>query len=194
MGHRSREIESKLVVKSNIDLNMANVLLDELFGTDKDKLLFGSSADTYWTVSDPGVSADFARMRERDGIRQLTVKGKDKGNNLDRIEIDIDCTSEPRDIIKFFTALLGKSVGKVGKTYYVYWITKSEHDTVCCYTVRSGEADHPNVFIEVEATTTEKMLDMEKRVIDKFVEKGYAIERAPGSLYEMFVIKKFGDM
>lgn len=140
------------------------------------------------------MDADFARMRERDGIRQLTVKGKDRGTNLDRIEIDIDCTSEPSKIIRFFTALLGKSVGKVGKTYYVYWITKSDHDTVCCYTVRDGENDHPNVFIEVEATSHEKMLDMEKRVIEKFTEMGIVVERAPGSLYEMFVIKKFGAM
>lgn len=187
MSYRNREIESKLLVY-NTTLEQTNKILSKLYGDVKTKLIFGSSVDTYWTISNPDVDADFIRMRERDGIRQITVKGKDKGTNLDRLEIDIDSTTDVSKITKLLTSAHGKPAGKVGKTYYVYWIGASEYTTVCCYSVDHNGDDYPNTVVEVETTSMEKMLQLESQVLDAFREKDLTIERAPGSLYDMFIL------
>jgi hypothetical protein len=182
MSKNAREIESKLIVDSS-DLNLVNTILNEIFGDEKKRLIFGSSLDHYFLVPDRRARAEFFRVRERDGIRQITVKGEDKGNSLDRLEIDIDSTSPLEDILKFGTAMFGTSIGKVGKTYYVYFLNK--WDTVCCYTV--SEVTFDKVFVEVEATTMEKMLELEQRVIKGFENSGGpSVARAPGSLFTMF--------
>ena len=189
MGYRSREIESKLLVQ-DCTLDRANRVLARTFGDEKKRLLFGSSLDTYWTVGDPAVDADFIRMRERDGIRQITAKGKDRGTNLDRLEVDIDSTSSVADIVKLLTATHGKPAGRIGKTYWVYWLGKGEHTTVCAYQVELGDEVYPHAVIEVETTSHDHMLELERRVLSAFRQEGLPIERAPGSLYEMFILNK----
>lgn len=187
MSYRNREIESKLIVYDRT-LTQVNEVLNELYGEDKTRLLFGSSVDTYWIIKDQDVDADFIRMRERDGIRQITVKGKDKGTNLDRLEVDVDSTSEVSKITKLITSAFGRSVGRIGKTYYVYWLGSSEHTTVCCYSV--DVVDYPHTIVEVETTNRDHMLELEAQVIGAFRSRGMIIERAPGSLYEMFILGK----
>lgn len=159
-----------------------------MLADEKSKLLFGSSTDTYWTISNPDVDADFIRMRERDGIRQITVKGKDKGTNLDRLEVDVDSTSDVSKITKLLTSAFGRPAGRVGKTYYVYWLGQSEYTTICCYSVDGH--DYPHTIVEVETTSRDKMLELEAKVIEAFRRKDMVIERAPGSLYEMFILGK----
>lgn len=189
MSYRNREIESKLLVY-NTSLDQVNKILADLFGDRKSRLLFGSSVDTYWTIADQSVDADFIRMRERDGIRQITVKGRDRGTNLDRLEIDVDSTSDVGKITRLLTAAHGPSAGRIGKTYYVYWLTgESEHTTICCYSV-DVEGGYPHTVVEVETTSTEKMLGLEAQVVAEFRRREYTIERAPGSLYEMFILGK----
>lgn len=185
MSYRNREIESKLVVHDR-SLTEVNDVLNELYGSRKTRLLFGSSIDTYWAINNPDVDADFIRMRERDGIRQITVKGKDKGTNLDRLEVDVDSTSEVSKITKLLTSAFGKPSGKVGKTYYVYWLSNSEHTTVCCYSVDLH--DYAHTIVEVETTSREKLLELETEVTQAFSRKDILIERAPGSLFEMFIL------
>lgn len=187
MSYRNREIESKLLVM-NSSLGEVNTVLESLFGDRKSRLLFGSSVDTYWTITDPSVDADFIRMRERDGIRQITVKGKDRGTNLDRLEIDVDSTSEVSKITRLLSAAHGKPAGKIGKTYYVYWLEgQSEHTTICCYSV-DVPGGYPHTVVEVETTTKSYMLKLEAQVLEAFTRLGYVIERAPGSLFEMFIL------
>lgn len=187
MSYRNREIESKLIVY-NQPLGEVNDVLASLYGQEKTKLLFGSSIDTYWRIDSPEVDADFIRMRERDGIRQITVKGKDKGTNLDRLEVDVDSTSEVGKITKLISSAFGKPAGRIGKTYYVYWLSRSEHTTVCCYSL--SEVEYPHTIVEVETTGRDYMLELEAQVIDTFRSRGMTIERAPGSLYEMFILGK----
>lgn len=160
----------------------------ELLDGEVSRSIFGSSVDTYWTIQDPDVNADFIRMRERDGIRQITVKGKDRGSNLNRMEIDIDSTSSVELIERLLIAAHGKPAGTVGKTYYVYWLEgESQHTTVCCYSVLHRGSVDPNTVIEVETTSEAKMLEMEAKVIREFRRRDLSIERAPGSLFEMYI-------
>lgn len=204
MSYRNREIESKLLVYGRA-LPEVNEVLSDLFGTEKSRLLFGSSVDTYWRIDRDDVDADFIRMRERDGIRQITVKGKDRGTNLDRLEVDVDSTSDVSKITRLLTAAHGKPAGRIGKTYYVYWLGSSEHTTVCCYSVNFPDRTHleidtdqrrteileeyPHTIVEVETTSREKMLALEAQVVEEFQKRGMRIERAPGSLYEMFILR-----
>lgn len=186
MSYRNREIESKLVIYDQT-LSEVNSVLFALYGEEKTRLLFGSSVDTYWRIDNPDVDADFIRMRERDGIRQITVKGKDKGTNLDRLEVDVDSTSEVSKINRLLSSAFGRAAGKIGKTYYVYWIGSGEYTTVCCYSLT--EIDYPHIFVEVETTSQEKMLSLESEVILALTRCGMRAERAPGSLFEMFILK-----
>lgn len=188
MSYRNREIESKLILQS-VTLQATNAILNELYGESKSKLLFGSSIDTYWTIpAGMGGKADFIRARERDGIVELTTKGKDRNTNLNRMEIDVKCVSSIDTVHAFVKSLVGEYQGTVSKTYYVYWLNKN--DTVCCYTVQfeDGRPDYQHVIIEVEASHTAAMLALEATVLDKFRSLGYTIDRAPGSLYEMFIL------
>lgn len=186
MSYRNREIESKLITDTD-DLTGINRILAEEFGGDKKKMIFGSSTDIYWTVQDPRATADFLRVRERDGCVQVTVKGKDKGNNLNRMEREYITTDPLETVVGVHTAQLGKPAGIVSKTYYVYWLNKT--DTVCCYVIT--EPRRSCVFIEVEASSTDKMLDLETRVYAAMQGQVHVVEgRAPGSLYEMFILKQ----
>ncbi len=184
IGYANRELESKLEIFGK-SLEEVNALLHNLFEEDSHKSLFGSSIDTYWTVHNSEAEADFIRMRERDGIRQITVKGKDRDSNLDRMEIDIDSTSDVSTITKLLTAVHGKPSGKVNKTYYVYWLGTGKHTTVCCYEVTDPIG---GVYIEVETTSSDKMLALEAKVLDTFRRQDIRIERASGSLYEMYIL------
>lgn len=183
-----------------MSLTEVNSVLSDLYGEEKTRLLFGSSVDTYWRIDNPDVEADFIRMRERDGIRQITVKGRDKGTNLDRLEVDIDSTSDVSKIMRLLTAAHGKPAGRIGKTYYVYWVGKGEHTTVCCYSLnfpdkeisnrRLSEVEYPHILVEVEATSMGKLLELEDQVLGAFISRCVRIERAPGSLFEMFILSK----
>ncbi len=184
MGHRNREIEIKLLVNCNLE-KASSVLLDS-FSSTISRSLFGSSMDTYWSLPEGGPQkGQFIRMRERDGIRQITVKGKDRGSNINRIEIDIDSTSDVSTITKLLTAAHGKPAGRIGKTYYVYWLEEeSEHTNVCCYYVTG---DPQFTVIEVETTSEYKLLELEAKVLEAFNRRDISIERATGSLFEMYI-------
>ncbi len=190
MGFRDRERESKFIL-TGADLNFICNEFDRLLRTESPVRKWGSSADHYYLVKDSSVAADFARIRERDGIRQLTVKGKDRGSNDDRLEIDLDCTSSVNRIQAFFQALLGKPLGTVSKSYYVWVMAASEHDTITAYTVDSDENLKDSVILEFEARTMDGVKRLENLVLDSLqAHDNIKIERAPGSLFEMCVTKE----
>lgn len=184
MALNNREIESKLLVE-DLTLDEVNDKLADLLSKKKKRVLFGSSLDTYWQLPDSAIG-DFVRVRERDGIRQITVKARDKCTTLNRLEIDLDSTSDVSTIHAFMMAAVGPKLGTIEKSYYVYWVGK--HDTICCYTVKANGSDYHKVVLEIEASTMKKMLSLEKIVKKAF--KDNDIQRAPGSLYEMFLKKK----
>lgn len=179
MGHRNREIETKLLIPGLMFQQVCN-MLDTMLTKESPIIRIGTSVDTYWPLPDAKVEGDFLRVRERDGIRQITVKGKDRGVNTNRIEIDIDSTSETHRIHRLFRCALGKPAGVIAKTYRV-WELESEYDTVCAYEL----TNHPSgVIVEVEARTEERMLELEKQVRELF----WSAQTAPGSLFEMYIV------
>lgn len=179
MGHRNREIETKLEIRGRTYESVC-LLLNALLADEKPIIRVGSSVDTYWPVHDPNAPAQFLRVRERDGIRQITVKGKDRDTNTNRIEIDIDSTSEVFKIHRLIRTILGKPAGIVCKTYRV-WELESEYDTVCAYEVTTPS--YPHVIVEVEARSEERMQQLlvsVRRALPSATETGW-------SLYEKFI-------
>lgn len=138
-----------------------------------------------------------------DGTHQLTVKGKDRGSNENRLEVDVDTSTQAHKLKKFARSLLGKEAGEVTKEYYVYWPCNDDHITVCCYVVElPGETElvieeslerevssvqYPHVFVEVETTGAFILEVWEERVIGGLRKTGMEVDRAPGSLFEMFI-------
>lgn len=167
-------------------MHEANDALAVEFEHDKQKVLFGSSADTYWPIRDPNVQADFLRVRERDGCVQVTVKGKDRGSNLNRMEKEYVTTDSLETVIGVHTAALGKPAGIVAKSYYVYWLNAT--DTVCCYVLTEPEYDH--VIVEVEARSLTALIKLEARVKQAFVNADMVMEAVGWSLFERFIEKQ----
>jgi len=164
------------------DLLDVKGVLQRALGHEVQEVRMGTSKDTYWAAP-ARAKGQFARVRERDGIRQLTVKGQDRGGNEDRLEVDLDCTSPTFRIHRFMRALLGKPAGVIEKTYWVFEL-ESEHDTVCCYEVLGHEGE---VFVECEAKTTARVHELVALVMSALVGEGLHVESAGGSLFELFV-------
>jgi len=181
MGQRNREIEVKLKL-SGITYATAVSELTELLREQNPLIRIGSSLDTYWVTAE-APEAQFLRVRERDGIRQITVKGKDRGDNLNRIEVDIDSTSETHRIHRLMRCLLGRPAGIIQKTYQV-WELESEYDTVCVYQLT--QPVQGGLYVEMEARSMERMLELEQLVLRAFPRA----KRAEGSLFEMYVERK----
>lgn len=165
-----------------MSLAEVNAELLSMYSGTKTRMVYGRSTDTYWHL--PGdVGADFARMRElEDGRTQITVKAQDRGDSVDRLEIDVDTYTAPSRVGKLLRNMLGKPAGKIGKEYYVYWISNSDHTTISCYSVNEGN----DVFIEVESTSKDEVLQLELKILEKLSDK-VSIKRADGSLYEMYI-------
>src|ERR1043166_7839500 len=92
MGYKNRELEVKLEVGNSSLPSVIHALKYALQYTDATERS-GSSVDTYWHIPWLESKSAFFRCRERDGIRQLTLKAEDRGDSTDRIEVDLDCTS-----------------------------------------------------------------------------------------------------
>lgn len=184
MSYRNREIETKLVTHCS-DLSLVNQVLEEMFGATKERMLFGSSLDLYWEIRDEKAHADFLRVRERDGSVQITVKGKDRDTNLNRMEREFLTTDNLDTVTGVFTSVFGNPTGRVGKTYYVYWLDK--HTTVCCYRV-TDPVIFDKVIIEVESTSKDRVLTLTTQVLETLGRKDIYGEQVPWSLYERFVL------
>ncbi len=183
---KTREIETKLLVRES-SLDSVNTLMNHFCSMKKTRMIYGYSKDTYWHTSMPST---FVRMRERDGIRQLTVKSEDKGSSFNRLEIDLDCTS-PKELIREFNiALYGQPAGVVEKKYYAYWL--GEDLTVCCYQCTVDGVEKPEIIIETEGKTEEEVNDATYKLFT-FYELGAKIEQASGSLYSMYLAKPKKD-
>lgn len=122
-----------------------------------------------------------------DDTYQITVKGKDKGVNENRLEIDVNSDSPGAKIHKLIESAFGKPAGRVTKHYHVYWPNKSPYLTISCYQVQEDD----RVFVEVESTSASSLDEWEGYVSNGFEKHNMIMERAPGSLYEMFIVGNY---
>lgn len=186
MGYKLREIETKYLLKGE-DLNWVCNEIDRLLRTKSSHRKWGSSADAYWTIT----PTKFARVRERDGIRQITVKSKDQATGIDRVEIDIESTSPVEVIHAYQTEIHGPMSGTVYKSYYVWQIGPSEYDTITAYTVPDYDFLKDTVVLEFEGRTLARVERLEKLALDSLRQHdNITVERAPGSLHEMLILGK----
>lgn len=205
MSVRNREIESKWEI-FGAGLMEVNEYLHDILGHVVRKKIHGKSTDTYWPIPNPEVIGDFFRVRDLgDGKYQMTVKGKDRGSNENRLEIDIDTADASlHKLVRFGRALLGKPAGQITKEYYVYWPTQNEYTTISCYEIESpGETElvirddlqrdvvivH-RTFVEVETTSKEDLKKWEEIVVGGLSKEQIEVKRAPGSLFEMYIEEK----
>lgn len=186
MSYKGREIESKLIVQSKSLTKISNIM-EALFEAEIQNKSMGISADKFWKA--PADSkVDFIRARDMSVATQVTVKGKDKDDPLNRIELEFLSHSKPKEVHAVLQALFGKPIGALGKTYYFYTL-ENEQTTVSVYTLFDTEPEYLNVIVEVEARDTERMLQMEAKVLAALADKDIKVARAPGSLYELFIAR-----
>ena len=179
MGYKNREIEVKLLVKGITSLKTVNNHLEKMF-PDPEDLVIGKSKDVYFHPP-VGSEVDFARVRffpDRDG-GQLTIKASDKGNNVDRIEVDVE-VKDCDQAVKFLNHLLGREpTGTLTKRYIVYFLDKRD-TTVSLYQL-VGDS---RVFLEVEARSMAKVDKLLKELENILP---YELERVNSSLFQLFV-------
>jgi adenylate cyclase class IV len=175
MGWKNREIERKFVVPgSSLDQCIENVK-KVLSNWDHD--IHEASSDFYWRPL-KGMKGDFIRVRFMpDGSGQLTVKEADRGENTNRVEIDV-VVEDPNQCRKFWEHLIGPSTGAVCKEYKVFFLDKDETTTISVYRVRGDK----RIFLEVEAKT---LAEVDRLV--KLIEKAVTLNPETKSLYQLFV-------
>jgi adenylate cyclase class IV len=184
MGANDREIEQKLIVtrakgRKTLDMHEVEFHVRALFHDEETKYVDDHSKDVFWR----GPGRKFMRVRFRpQGGGQFTLKDEDKGNNVDRVEVDVE-VDHPDKVVRIETAMRGKPTGELWKAYYVH-VLEDEHTTVSVYSV--DDDPKSRVFIEVEATNHERMRALEETVKSRLEAVGLSVEKAPGSLFSMF--------
>ena len=191
MGYKNREIEVKMVVVDgerpyNL-MSGINKSISNHFSSLRLKYIEGFSADTYWNKVNNTDKIGFFRIREmEDGSCQLTVKEQDKGNNYDRIEIDLMSHDKPKQAILLMTQLLGPHLGVIKKKYYVH-VLDSDHEekpTVSIYQIKGDN----RVFVEIEAHSVKEVERLKEEVAEilKF-SFGVHLEVETNSLFAIFI-------
>lgn len=77
----------------------------------------------------------------------------------------------------------GPSVGNIEKTYAVWFLNESTHNTVSCYTIKVNGQEIAGTFIEIEGTTIEFVETLTERVREFLVDA----KESNGSLYNMYL-------
>jgi adenylate cyclase class IV len=174
MGYRNRECEKKFTVVGSSYADAIEAL-EEAF--DYDRRVINASKDYYWRPLE-GMKVSFGRLRYMpNGTGQMILKHKDRGTNVNRVEIDVE-VDDPDQGKEFMAQLLGEPCGSIYKKYHVLFLG-DEHTTVSIYSVRG---DNGRVFVEVEAKTEAALERIEKRT----AQAGIRLEYEPRSLYEIF--------
>ena len=151
---QNREIEMKFVVRGHDSFFTAlDALRLAVEGLPSVEVL--SDINPLWMDTDTYFQsygdAQFLRLRrtEGDSHATVTVKTKDKGNNVDRAE------HEFRTIIEypkaFFRSVLGDPIGEVSKTYVLYKVSYEGFPLDCAFYRVEGDTQR-RLFLEVEGS------------------------------------------
>jgi hypothetical protein len=198
MGHANREIETKMIVKrtgSDQPIEMIEIedIVNETFYRERNRWINNSSKDVFFRMpkcvqseGKQNKKHGFIRVRYMpDGTGQLTVKIQDKGNNIDRIEIDVN-VEDPEQAIKLMRVILNEDeVGKISKDYSVH-VLENEDTTVSVYQVSKSK----HIFLEVEARCHKRMNTLKRMVVRDLNSNGYSVEKVDKSLFDLFLNNK----
>lgn len=115
---RNRELETKTFLKGVTLSQVVETVrkFSQTLDTAVEEI-HGSSHDTYYHGTRP---RQFARIRQKDGIAQLTVKREDLEEFTDRIEVDILSTDRLDQLQEFMGELLDNPIGEIQKSYWVF--------------------------------------------------------------------------
>ena len=184
MAANNREIEIKLLVLDNTAYSVVNRAIRKFAQKicPEHEEISGNSYDLYWKAS-KSASADFVRLRRNDSGAWITAKATDRGDNIDRVEIDlkVDSYSQAKALLE---CSFPDAPVKIKKKYHVYFLG-CEHDSISVYTV-SGDPDS-KVFVEVEARSLDTVKDLVMGLIENTNER-YGWSKS--SLFNLFVEEK----
>lgn len=144
------------------------------------EVVIGNAADLYWKAPSAGI-ADFVRLRKNPDGAQLTLKATDRGDNVDRVEIDLE-VDDYKQAKELMMALHGTPMADVTKKYHVFFL-ENQDTTISVYQVR----DDDRVFVEVEARNKRRLKQLVQAMIDDNLTE---YEWVRSSVYNMFVEKK----
>ncbi|MCM8763357.1 MAG: CYTH domain-containing protein [Candidatus Omnitrophica bacterium] len=181
MGFMNREIERKFVVKGVTQMQAVRNYMDRTY-PDPEEIIIGKSKDVYFNPPNDS-KADFARVRfSHDSKKgQLTLKSSDKGNNVDRIEIDVE-VEDADQAVEFCKILINtEPSGIIDKRYIVYILDKKD-TTVSLYQIVGDQ----RIFLEIEARALDKV---DKVLAEIKKDLPYALESLDKSLFQIFVEK-----
>jgi predicted adenylyl cyclase CyaB len=181
VGYKNREIEIKMLALGTKSFSLVSSEVEKYVSEvyPEFTLIKGNSHDWYWSA--PKVSnADFVRLRKNTNGATITIKSTDKGDNTDRVEIDLD-VDDYKQAKELMFSLHGDPKAKVQKKYDVY-VLEDKHTNVSVYQIK----DDDRVFIEVEATSRRRVKELTKGLVGG--SRKFAWIQA--SLYQMFVQNK----
>lgn len=185
MGYKNREIEVKLLVNDKPTYRTVCNNVEEFLRQEyPDRTtITGRSSDTYWRAPHRSVAA-FVRLRQNPhGKAQITLKSNDKGDNVDRVEIDleVDDFAQAKELL---AVLHGEELEKVTKRYNVYFLENSDTN-IAVYQIVDDPQER--VFVEIEGRSIKRV----NSLVKGFTEwTGWNFLVVNSSIYEMFVVNK----
>lgn len=183
MGYRNREIEIKLLVENSSKLPLVKETVEDWVKSmypDFDYVI-GNATDLYWYAPDHG-KGDFVRLRRMSNSNaQITMKGTDKDDITNRIEIDLEVDDYKQARI-LMEGLHGEPIERVKKKYHVYFL-ENDDTTISVYQV----AKDPRVFVEIEARTKKRVRELTSALLA--FDENFQYTWVNSSLYNMFVEK-----
>ena len=185
MNNSYREIEKKFRFKGVIDFQDAAIGIES-------KLLWQNvpyrsipictTRDTYW-LPPAESSLQFVRVRDSQGtgadgeyksLKELTIKQRDMGSNLNRLEINlaVDSTVNANELV---SRLVGESeFGEIRKNEAIWFVQVDGGEVVLSLADVNGE-----LFFEVEGPTVE--------YVEQYCKLFNGLVPEPRSLFEIFI-------
>ncbi len=176
-----RELEKKYRL-AGTSYESAIALLYQAFPKYREVYVNCKTIDSYFATAKKGC---FVRIRdswgqtgsgERKTLKEITVKNKDKGSNLDRREVNlaIDSVDVANELM---ATVLGEPSGAIKKVEYIFFL---KQEIVVSLAKIQGE-----LYVEVEAPSKPLL----KRTLSKVLAKMPHLEREYRSLFEIYIEK-----
>jgi len=143
-------------------------------------VIIGNATDLYWKAPVKGL-ADFVRLRKNPDGAQITMKSTDRGDSIDRVEIDLE-VDDYKQARELMLALHGEPMAEVTKRYHVFFL-ENRDTTISVYQIKNDD----RVFVEVEARNLRRLKQLVRLIA---TDRRTEYEWVSSSVFSMFVQKK----